>query len=197
VASVTDLQANLTEVALPAHALGVPLRFTGGYRGSGDRLAAVMRGEVDITVNSLTTSVKASRSGDIASALLISDAPEPSLPGVPFLAGRGGLVDRVTAGRPAAERAEALRLAAVAVDTSRVLRAVFVSARVPEPARACLAALVWEVLSGEEFIRASAAVGRPVRPEDRDAAQAAIDRLLDGVRSNRDLLRRLLHDATR
>lgn len=197
VASVTDVQANLVEVALVSHALGIPLRFTGGYRGSADRLAAVMRGEVDITANSLTTAAKAARSGDIAPVLLISDGPDPAFPGVPFLAGRGGLVERMTAGRPAAERAEAMRVAAQAVDGSRSLRAVFVSARVPETARSCLASLVWEVLSGEEFGRAAATVGRPVRPEDGKAAQAAIDRMLEGLRANRDLLRRLMHDATR
>lgn len=197
VASVTDLQANLTEIALAAHALGLPSRFTGGYRGSGDRLAAVMRGEVDVTVNSTTTAIKAARSGDLKPVLLISDAPDPDLPGVPHLAGRGGLVERVTAGRSAGERAEAMRIAAQAADISRVLRTVFVSARLPEPARACLGSLVWEVLSGDEFGRAASAVGRPVLPEDRKAAQAAIDRMLDGLRVNRDLLRRLLHEATR
>lgn len=197
VASVYDVHSSVAEVVLAAHALGIPLRFTLGYKGSGDRLGAVMRGEVDVTPNSLATSAKAVKGGDVAMALLISDRPDPALPGVPWLAGPGGLVERANAGRSPAERAEAMRIARDAVDASPEFRSVFVSSRLPESARACLASLVWEVISGDEFALAMAAVGRPVHPADRRAAQQTIDRVLRVLETNRELLQRLIREAAR
>lgn len=197
VASVSDLGGNISEVGMVAHALGIQTRMTAGYKGSGDRFAAILRGEVDFTSNSATTALKAARGGDLQQVLVISDQPHPQMPGVPWLAGRGGLVERLSAGKPAAVREEAMRIARQSVDLTRSLRVVFVSARLPAAPRACLGRLVEQALFSDEFAQAAGALGRPVEPRDRLTAQAQIDRMREGVEANRALLRRLLDSASR
>ena len=197
VASVSDLAANVIEVAMVAQALGIPVRMTAGYKGSGDRFAAILRGEVDFTANSATTALKAARGGDLKQALVISDTPHPQMPGVPWLAGRGGLVERITADKPAAVREEAMRIARQAVDLTQSVRVVFAASRLPLRTRECLGELVERALFSPEFAQNAAALGREVEPRDRRAAQALIGRMREGAEANRALLRRLLEAAAR
>jgi tripartite-type tricarboxylate transporter receptor subunit TctC len=197
VVSVSDIGAHVIEVGLAAHALALPIRFTAGYKGSGDRFAAILRREVDFTANAATSALKATRGGDLRQVLVISDAPHPQMPDVPFLAGPGGLVDRQTARMPPPARKEALRIARQAVDLSRSQRAIYASARVPEGTLRCLSEIVEEVVFSESFARAAAAVGRPVEPADGRATRAAVQRMQEGADANRELLRRLLEAAAR
>lgn len=197
VVAVSDIGANVIEVGLAAHALGLPIRFTAGYKGSGDRLAAILRREVDLTANAATTSLKATRGGDLRQVLVISDAPHPQMPGVPHLAGKGGLVERASARLSPEERSEAMRIAQQAVDLSKSQRSVFASARLPEPTRRCLSEIIEEVVFSESFANAAASVGRPVEPADGRATRAAVERMREGASANRELLRRLLENAVR
>lgn len=197
VASVKEVTASIAELGLAAHALGIPLRFATGYKGSGDHMAAVLRREVDLMAISVTTVLKAARGGDLKPVLVVSDRPLDEMPGVPWLAGAGGLVDRTTANRPAAERAEAMRVARQAAEMARAVRAVFVSSKLPADAQRCLAAAVETALFSDEFARAAASVGRPPNPADARATQAALDRMREAAEANRDLIRRLTESATR
>jgi len=197
VAAVSDPHAFVIEVAMAGAALGLPVRLTPGYKGSGERFAAALRGEVDITSNSTGTVLKAVRGGDLKPVLVIADAPDKAFPGVPHLAGKGGLVDRLHDKSPPAVRADAMRLAQTVADMATSFRAVVASSRLKPATLACVGDLVEEILFSDEFARAAGSVDRPVAPRDREATRALVERLVRDTRANETLIRRLAAEAIR
>jgi len=197
VASVNEMATFVVEVALAGEALGLKVRATPGYKGSVDRFAAVLRGEVDITANSVTSGIRAARAGDLAVALLLTDAPDPALPGVPHLAGKGGIVERFTEGAAPERRARAVQLAQSVVDLSPSFRTIVASAQLPAPTLQCLGDLVEASLFDEGFARAASGFDRPVRPRDRQATLALFERLDARSREQEALLRRLAAELGR
>lgn len=197
VAAVNEMATFAIEVALVGEALGLQVRATPGYKGSVDRFAAVLRGEVDVTANSVTSGARAARAGDLKVVLLLADAPDPALPGVPHLAGKGGVVERFTEGAPPERRARAMQLAQAVADLSPSFRAVVASAQLPAPVLKCLGDLVEASLFDEAFARAASGFDRPVRPADRLATLALFERLQSGSREHDALLRRLASELGR
>lgn len=194
VAAVSGASAYVIELGLPAHLLDLPFRFVTGYKGSVDRYAAVLRGEVDITSNSLS-SIRAAQAAELKPVLVLSDGPVAALPGIPYLAGKGGMVDSLTAGKPAAERAKAMQLAKTTVDLSMTMRGMFVSSKVTGKHRECLRDLVETALFSDAFAHAVGTVERPVEPVAAQAMQASIGRMVAGAREHDRLLKQLIEAA--
>lgn len=179
VAAVSSVEANLATVGLPAMATGQTVRFVAGYSGSGDQFASVLRGETDFTSKALGTARRAMKSGDMKVLLVLSDGPDPMLPDVPWLAGEGGLVAKLTEGLPEAERAERQRIAQLAVSLSSGARILVNSAAVPEDAQVCLNAIFDAALVSPAFRDAAQAQGREVTPLGAQDAATILGQKVD------------------
>jgi hypothetical protein len=124
-------------------------------------------------------------------AFVLSDGPDPTAPDLPYLLGAGGKLEAMLAGMGEVERAEAERLAGIAVGTGRVLRIVVVPKAMPADRMACLESAVTDVIVGDAFRAAAEAEGRPVNPLDPQASQAALSELSQAM----DAARTILADA--
>jgi len=179
VAAVSSVEANLATVGLPSMATGQTVRFVAGYAGSGDQFASVLRGETDFTSKALGTALRAMKSGDMKVLLVLSDGPDPMLPDVPWLAGEGGLVAKLTEGLPEAERAERQRIAQLAVSLSSGGRILVNSAAVPDDAQVCLNAIFDAALVSPAFRDAAQAQGREVSPLGAQDAATILGKKVD------------------
>lgn len=164
VAGGSSIEQNLVEVGVAGMALGHVVRLITGYAGSGETITAIARGEIDFSSRSVTSVLKAQRSGDAAALLVLSRAPDPALPGVPWFAGPDGLVAQRAAALPEDQRTERLRMADVVVELSTATRALFAPPHLSSETRACLTEAVEIVLFDPAFRDAAEAQGRPVAP---------------------------------
>jgi hypothetical protein len=145
----------------------------------------------------VTSSLKASIGGDLKPVLVLADGPLQELPGVPYLAGRGGLVDLRTRGLAAPARDQAMRMASMVAAQSRTYRALFVSRKIKAATHQCLADFVGDALFSDQFARASLALGRPVAPLNAADTQALLTRIQGASREHQELIRSLLLEASR
>lgn len=164
IASVSSVEANLATIGLVAQATGHKVQFISGYEGSGDQIAAVLRGETDFSSKSLGTALRQMKSGDLRVALVLADGPDPALPGVPWLAGDGGLVAQRSAALTPQDRAERAHIAQLAVELSAGARVLFISSRMQAEAQGCLVEATEAALLSAGFRDAAEAQGRPVTP---------------------------------
>ena len=138
VAAQGSVWDSLVSVVLVGQALGIEADVVGGYSGSGEFVAAVLRGEVDMTTVSLQTGLKRSLGNDTHVALVVSDVPNPKAPGVAHLAGEDGLAAKRSAGLDVETRERRQDLARAAVSLSGEMRGLFISSALPENMRSCL-----------------------------------------------------------
>lgn len=197
VASVSEPAATIVEVGMVAHVMGIPFRFVSGYSGSSDRFAAVLRKESDITSNSMTSTLKASRGGDLKQVLMLSEGPKKGYEDVPYLAGNGGIVDLATRGQDEAKRKHTLQLASKIVELSNSMRSLFVSSKTKPITRQCLGAYVENALFSDEFAAATRAVGRPIEPLGNSDSMVLFKRIVAATKENASLIESLKHDSLR
>src|SRR5690606_26148311 len=138
IAAVSTAAASVVEIGLTSDLLGIPFRFVAGYPGTQDRMSAILRGEADISSSSLGSTLQILRSGDFEAVLLLADKPHPALPGVPYLAGDGGVVDRMTTGRPANERQVLMERAADMLTMADTARTLFIARQLPDDLKRCI-----------------------------------------------------------
>jgi hypothetical protein len=189
----------VANLLLPAEALGLGMKVVRGYAGSADRMLALARGEIDL-VDGSADSVVGLLEGmpEMSVVLAIDDAPLPGLPRVPYLAGPGGLVDRLTGapGFDAKERARRLALAQLAVDLTVSTRAINVAASSPPAVRACLEQAVTQILDGEALRAAADRARLELKPTPGPALREGLARIEAGLARNQALLRRLGAEGT-
>lgn len=197
VASVSEPAATIVEVGMVAHLMGIPFRFVPGYNGSSDRFAAVLRKESDMTSNSLTSTLKASRGGDLKPVLMLSEGPKKGYEDVPYLAGKGSVIDQATRSQDEASRKRSFQLASRVVELSNSMRALFVSSKTKPATRQCLGALVEEALFSNEFAKGTNAVGRPIEPLGTEDSIALFKRIVASTKDSAALIESLKHDSLR
>jgi tripartite-type tricarboxylate transporter receptor subunit TctC len=163
-----------TEFDTAGQAIGLSIDVVIGYKGSKDTEAALLRGEADLQSNSLTTSLKTIKSGDLEILMLLSDEPNPRAPGVPFIAGPNGLTAQLVKDLPEAEKAIRMELAQLSADLTYDARAVFASGNTEPELRDCLKAVVAEALVSSQFAEGANAQGRPVTPMAPEKAAALV-----------------------
>lgn len=189
----------VANLLLPGEALGLELKVVRGYPGSADRMLALARGEIDL-VDGSADSVVGLLEGmpEMSVVLAVDDAPLDGLPGVPYLAGAGGLVDRLTGapGFDAKERARRLALAQLAVDLTVSTRAINVAASAPPAVRACLEGAVSQVLAGDALRAAADRARLELKPTPGRALREGLARIEAGIARNQALLRRLGTEGT-
>jgi len=153
---------SFVSAALGAHSLGVEIEYVAGYKGSRERMLALMRGEVDLTTASFETLLDGIEAGDLVPLLQLSAGPisdHPALAGVPTLAGSGGLAEtRAPATGRSAEAAgrEAAALAGI-IDVG----AIVVAPAGLDPALAgCLEDRIMTAAADPAFVAAVRAADR-------------------------------------
>jgi tripartite-type tricarboxylate transporter receptor subunit TctC len=170
---------------LISKAAGFASQTISGYDGTSAMSLGLLGSEIDVLSISLATAQRTTKAGDLAIAFVLSDGPYPGAPELPYLLGAGGALEPRLATMSEAERAEALRLAGIAVDIGFVLRTVVVPKTLPPDRMACLESVVNEVLFSDAFRNAAEAEGRAVNALSPEASQTALSELsqaMDAVR---------------
>jgi hypothetical protein len=137
--SVTSSAAPPTVLGVPAHLLGLNFQPVLGYEGTSESWLALLRGEIDVMTTSDQSARRTLAAGRQAVvSLTLTQTPHPDFPGVPHLAGRGGLVDLRTRDMAPARRKELMEQAALAVTLSEQARMLLTSSRLAASLQTCL-----------------------------------------------------------
>lgn len=163
---------------LPAKSIGLSLAGVFGHSGSAESSSAVRRGDVDLSVYSLSRVSRLSRGGGLQPALILSDHSDDRLPNVPYLAGPGGLVDQLTANLAQAERTTRMQQAAAAARLSTSFRGLYVSRQVSAETLRCLEQTVSSILLGDALATEMELLQQNFTPV---AAETAADLLLQDL----------------
>lgn len=180
-----------TGYRLMSMALGVESQTIMGYDGTSAMSLGLLGSEIDVISISLATAQRTTKAGDLEVAFVLSDGPDPAAPDLPYLLGKGGKLEGKLAGLGEAERAEAERLADIAVKTGRVLRIVVVPKAMPADRMACFESAVKDVILSDAFRTAAEAEGRAVNALSPEASHAALSELSKAM----DAARTILADA--
>ncbi len=183
------VDTELLRTLLVTKALAWDARFVRGYRGSSDRWLALLRGDIDTlfgTTESLGSYVRSAP--ESIAWLSLTDSPNRTYPGIPYLAGEGGLIDRTTRDLPAPERAARMHLANLAVQLGVKPRAIAVTSRISSDSRVCLTEVVEEILFGEELKIALESRGLDIQPASSAQTEATVNQVLKLMNENKELL---------
>ena len=196
VASQGGFTDSVVSVVLVGKALGIETEVVGGYSGSGEFVAAVLRGEVDMTSVSLQTAMSRTEGNDAYVALTVSDGPARDAPDAPYLAGRGGLAEQRSAGLGADTRAQRQELARAAVSLSGAVRGFFASMNIPQSTRDCLREGMAAAFADQSVAKDLARQGRPLAPVTGSDATALVESMVRDADAQRDLLDALLAEGS-
>jgi len=164
--------------------LAIDVEFVDGYGGSKERLLSLIRGELDVTSNSWSSSRAYVESGDLRPLAQISSAPiadHPALDGVPLLGGRDGVAVRraiTLGGDPQLARVKAEGLAGI-VGAGRLVAA---PAGLDPDLAACLQDAVYAAMTDARFEAAMAKASLPVEAIRGAAALRSIRAALRGIK---------------
>lgn len=192
VAAEGGLEEALLGVIVAGTALGLETEIVSGYDGSGDQASAVLRGEVDITSMSITSASRIARDEGLSVVLTLADAPVPGAPDIPFLAGEGSIVWKMTETLDPAEMAQRRSMAQAVTDLKSSARGILISRNVPDARRDCVAAVIQTAMSDREFIDAAEAQGRPVEPRDAAQSRAFVESMQNSLTNIKPMLDRVL-----
>jgi hypothetical protein len=183
-------------VLLPAMLLGREVKLVRGYGGMSERWLALLRGEVDLTDGSHDTLARfvASAPGT-GGALVLASHAIPEFPGVPHLAGPGGLVDQRTRQLPAAQRRTQMELAELAAELSTSARTIAVSRATPPDLLHCLESAVDAVLASRALRDAADVRKLHLEPARGVQVRAQLSRIEQAIQRNEALLKRLAAGA--
>jgi tripartite-type tricarboxylate transporter receptor subunit TctC len=134
-------------------AFGVPIELTPGFQGTTDIVAALLRGDVELTESSMGTALPLIEDGSVRPLLVVASAPAEELPDVPLPSDFDDELD--DAGR-----------AALSGITSmiEVGRAVATTPGIDEGCLSELQDAFTAVMENDEFVAEAEEAGRPVDP---------------------------------
>ena len=163
VAGTTDAQGTLFRLVLPSFLLGMDLRIVPGFSGQSELKISLLRKEIDVMASSLTSILRAADE-TARPVLLLSDAPDPAIPDVPYLAGKDGIVDHLARepGIPGAR--ERLQFARLATEVAKSRRVLMVSSQLDAPLADCLSQTFEAILRGNKLKALADQVNRPIQP---------------------------------
>lgn len=189
VASVSSLEAGVLPIVLTAHLLDIKVEVVSGYEGSGAQMSALLRGEGDMTSTSLTTGLRSTAAGETKVGLVMTEGPDPNAPGVPFLAGEGGLVWQRSQGLSKDKQEERMMLAIAAARASATARGFFAPIGMEQKSLGCLREAVSAAVKSDAFEVALEAQKRPIEPRDADQTLAVITDMLSAFHQAEAYLR--------
>ncbi|MBC7604050.1 MAG: hypothetical protein H7255_15495 [Ramlibacter sp.] len=177
---------------LPARLLDREVKLVRGYLGSADRWLALLRGDVDVMDGSSDSIQRFISSAPGARVLMVlSDAPLSEFPGVPHLAGPGGLVDLRTRKLDAATRRERMELASLAVELSQSTRTVAIARTAPAPVRTCIESAAEQALFSQPLRDAALQQKLPVEPQRGTTVREQLVRIERAMVKNEAVLKQL------
>ena len=194
VAAQGSYNDSLITIVLTAMALGIEAEVVGGYGGSSEFVAAVLREEVDLTGISLQTALRRTKGNEANVALVVSDRPHPDAPDVPYLAGEGGVVLKRAAGLSDAELERRSQFAELVLNLSGAIRGIYISNEVSVATRDCLRQAMTESLISDALSQSMADLGRPLDPLTGDAATALATQIIEARSQAAPLLEQLLSE---
>ncbi len=173
------------------HIAGMPLEVVPGYKGSGEVLLSLARGEIDLASYSAASVQPFIESGEARPILQLASRPVPDAPfldNVPVLAGPGGwLVQRATQ-RGAAPDAALLQADGLASALGQP-RVVVAPAGLEPAAADCLRRLFMAAVAEPSMVEGAAAAKQPLDPlpggetvERLRAAAPLLEELLPVIR---------------
>lgn len=182
--------AALLRLGVPSFAMGLNTQPVFGYQGSTETWLAMLRGEVDVVTMSDQSAKRnlASGAGAMVS-LTLTDRPHPDFPGVPYLAGAGGMVDVRTKDMPSVKRKRLMALAFVSAVLSEQDRTLVASAKLDPAILSCLRHATEAALFDSALAEVAKRQKFGLNPADARAAQEKIQQVDQALKDNRqDLL---------
>ncbi len=171
-ASASSTLSNLADIGLVGRAIGLNIRVIAGYDGSSETAAAILRGEADITSQSLTTVLRRTEGTGLALLLVLQDSPAAQAPDALLLGGPDGLLERRIANLPPHEQEARRAMARAAMTVATATRGLLTVSRLDPELLACLRAATDVALASPDFAAAADSQGRPVEARP---SQDAID----------------------
>lgn len=187
----TSAGTNLARLELPSHVAGIQVRTLMGYQGTHDSWLALLRGEIDIApmADQAAQRVLASGPDKAMVGLILDSKPHPEFPGVPHLAGRGGVVDRRSQRLPKAERQRLMDTADLAVTLAQSSKSLVASATLSPPVLACLRQATQATLFDPELAAMASRQQLELAPDSAAATQIKMQQLDKILQQNLPLLR--------
>lgn len=164
--STSSIDSNFVPLVIAAKALGFSFEVIGGYGGSGEAIAAVLRGETDLTTASLTTTMRAAENNndDLALAMIVSDEPVAAAPSIRPMIGPNSIFDARSANWTEEERNDRKELAETVLALGTTRRAIFTASSVAPDILTCMRTAVDHVLSSDALADTLILQGRSVAP---------------------------------
>jgi tripartite-type tricarboxylate transporter receptor subunit TctC len=195
VAADNTVEDAIIQITLTGMALGIETDIVAGYGGSSEYVAAVLRKEVDMTTTSLQTAIKRTKGNEASVAFIINKGELQTAPGVPFLAGEGGIADIRSRSLSISERSQRLKLAETAANLTKSVRTISISANAPKKIRNCLRDALERALKSESLGEELRLLGRPLTPIYGTEAVNNRNGLLDAVKESKPLISELLSNV--
>jgi tripartite-type tricarboxylate transporter receptor subunit TctC len=170
---------------LPSHAMNFKARAVLGYQGTNDTWLAMLRGEVDAASMSDQSAVRNLATGvDARVSLILSDQPDPKFPGVPHLAGPGGMVDIRTQGMGAADRQRLMAMGELATMLSEQARTLVASVKLNGEVLRCLRHATEAAIFDPALAEVAKRQKFGLHPETAAYAQSKIEKIAQSIKEN-------------
>lgn len=192
--STSSLESNFVPMVMAAEALGFSIEVVAGYGGSGESMAAVMRGETDLTTASLTSTLRGAASGELEVVMVVSDSPSSRVPNVRPMVGPGSIFEARATLWTEAEREKRQSIAETVLTLGTTRRAIFTASSIDPEALACLRAATDAVMVSDTFVEGLEKQGRSVDPDLSSDAQDIYGQVRAAFEERADEVARMLEE---
>lgn len=177
-------------ITLFARATGIPMRMIKGYQGSGEGYAALMRGEIDLTAQSLSNAVRNLPSfEELEVKMLFVDGESYGASEYPHFMGAGGYMEQVIAPLDDVEARQRQLYAELVVALSDRVMTVMLPQTMPEPLKVCLEEGIQSVIFDPSFADTAHQYGLTPLPMTGEDVRAHLHRVETLIEENHDILR--------
>lgn len=185
--------SDFIRILLPGYVLDWNINLIRGYNGSNEAMLALLRGDVDyFYTSSVSLAAQNRSSNDLVAFISLTDAPDPLFPGADYLAGAGGLVERLSSGLDGEQQRQQLELASLVAELANTYRAIGISSTADPALVDCLAPVVEGAIFSDELRAAAERQYLVVAPIGGATLQQELERSEALIESNWELLQELV-----
>ncbi len=180
-------------LALPAKAMNLDIKHVTGFNSTSETWTAFLRGDIDVFIAGKDTVERFVKSAPNATiALSLTSEPDPDFPTAPYLAGVGGMADRLSVGQSPENRKAQMTYAATAVTFSDTSRVFLVSNQAQAPLRLCLENAIAAALIDPERLASPMIRESNLTPQTLRQANESLTRLKSAIANNHKFLTEVL-----